>query len=158
MLDLHAEPQLPLTGFALYPKGRLLLQGGTPALCCFCQPDKLSPEAYKQLIWLLEDALGAQRNDLAQTDPASIRSLLTAIALCHANRPGDRFTGAILSLGIEPPSIAFTPKHDEPQPSGGSLCQPMAGLLPRPSLPARTHPADLEHLGAVSEAGRPQVA
>jgi hypothetical protein len=158
MIDLHAEPSLPLSGFALYQNGRLLLQGGTPASCCFCQPDKLSPEAYKQLIWLLEDALGAQRNDLAQTDPASIRSLLTAIALCHANRPCDRFTGAILSRGIEPSPIAFTPKHADPKPSGGGLRQPMAGLLPRPSLPARTHPADLEHLGPVSEAGRPQVA
>jgi hypothetical protein len=158
MLDLHAEPQLPLTGFALYLKGRLLLQGGTPPVCCFSQPDKLSPGAYKQLIWLLEDALGAQRNDLAQTDPASIRSLLTAIALCHANRPCDRFTGAILSRGIEPSPIAFTPKHADPKPSGGGLRQSMAGLLPRPSFPARTHPADLERLGAVSEAGRSQVA
>lgn len=118
MNDLHAEPQLPLTGFALYLTGRLLLQGGTSRTCCFSQPDKLSPEGYKQLIWLLEDALGADRNDLAQTDPASIRSLLLAIALCHAKGPCDRFTGAVLSLGIEP--LPFT-EHAELKPSGGGL-------------------------------------
>lgn len=158
MNDLRAQPQLPLTGFALYLNDRLLLQGGTPPRCWFAQPDTLSSEAYKQLIWLLEDALGARRNDLAQTDPASIRSLLRVIALCHANRPRNPFTGAILSFGIQPLPNLFTSEHAEPKPSGGGLRQPMAGLLPRPAFPARTHAADLECLGAVSETGTPQVA
>lgn len=158
MINFHAEPKLPLTGFALYLKGRLLLQGGTPPFCCFSQPDQLSCEAYKQLLWLLEDALGAQRNDLAQTDPASIRSLLRVIELCHANRPRNRFTGAILSLGIYPLPTELTPENAKPQPSRGGLCQSMAGLLPRPAFPARAHVAGLGHLGAVPEAGGPQVA
>ena len=158
MGDLFSQPQLPLTGFALYLNDRLLLQGGTPPRCWFAQPATLRSGAYKPLLWLLEDALGARRNDLAQTDPASIRSLLRVIALCHANRPRNPFTGAILSFGIQPLTNLFTPQHAEHQPSGGGLRQPMAGLLPRPAFPARTHAADLECLGAVSEAGEPQVA
>ena len=158
MIDLQVEPRLPLTNFALFQDGRLLLQGGMPPSCCFTQPDQLSSEAYKQLLWLLEDALGAQHNELAQTDPASIRSLLRVIVLCYANRPRDRFTGAILSLGIQPLPTELTPKHAEPQPSRRGLCQSMAGLLPQPSIPARAHVADLERLGAVSETGVPEIA
>ena len=94
------EPPLPLTGFALYLNNRLLLQGGTPTQLRFCQPDQLSPQAYKQLLWLLEDALGAQRNDLAQTDPGSIRSLLRVLTLCHVHRPRDPFTGAVVAHGM----------------------------------------------------------
>jgi hypothetical protein len=146
------EPPLPLTGFALFLNDRLLLQGGTPTQLRFCQPDQLSPEAYKQLLWLLEAALGAQRNDLIQTDPGSIRSLLRVLTLCHADRPRDPYTGAVLAHGIP----LLTADHAEHQPSGGSFCQPMAGLLPRPALPARTHPADLGCVGGISGAGRPQ--
>jgi len=151
------EPPLPLTGFALFLNNRLLLQGGTPTQLRFCQPDQLSPEAYKQLLGLLETALGAQRNDLAQTDPGSIRSLLRVLTLCHAGRPRDPFTGAVVAHGMQLLfSGVFIADHAEHQPSGGSLCQPMAGLLPRPALPARTHPADLGCVGGISEAGRPQ--
>jgi hypothetical protein len=108
-----SEPALPLTGFALFLNDRLLLQGGTPTQLCFCQPDQLSSEAYRQLLLLLEAALGARHNELAQTDPGSIRSLLRTVTLCHADRPRDPFTGAVLAHGIKPLFRAFT-DHAEP--------------------------------------------
>lgn len=159
MIDLRtSEPPLPLTGFALFRHDRLLLQGGTPAQLCFCQPDHLSSEAYKQLLGLLEVALGAQRNDLAQTDPGSIRSLLRVLILCAVPAWRDSFTGAVLAHGIQPPFPACTFDHAEQQPSGGGIRKSMAGLLPRPSVPARTHPAGVERMVSVSGAGGPEIA
>jgi hypothetical protein len=155
MLDLHSPPTLPLTGFALYSNNRLLLQGGTPARCSFSQPDQLTADAYQQLLWLLEIALGAQRNELAQTDPSSIRSLLRVITFCHANRERDRFTGAVLALGIKP--LSPLPASYAQSPRGG-VCKPVACLVPRDALPSRTHVAGVECLGRLPEAGRPAVA
>lgn len=159
MFDLRtSEPPLPLTGFALFRHDRLLLQGGMPAQLCFCQPDQLSSDAFKQLLGLLEVALGAQRNDLAQTDPASIRSVLQVIILCAVPAWRDPFTGAVLAHGIQPPFPPCTFDHAEQQPSGGGIRQSMADQLSRLAFPARICVADLEHLGDVPETTGPQVA
>lgn len=158
MLELHTPPSLPLVGFALYENGRLLVQGGShqPLRCNFCRPDQLSSEAYKQLVWLIEDSLGANRNDLAQTDPSSICALLRVIVLCHANRRPDPFTGAVLAWNIAPPS-PFCFSMNE-QPSGRSLRKPVARFLSGAALPAGVHPAGVDHLVPLPEAGRPAVA
>lgn len=155
MFEQHTSPSMPITGFALYPD-RLLLQGGNSSRCSFSQPDQLSPDAYKQFLWLLEVALGAKHNDLAQCDPTSIRSLLKVITLCHADRPRDRFTGAVLALGIQPLSPPPPVIHD--QPSGGGLRESVAGLVPSLAVHPRACVAGVDDLGLLPEAGRPQVA
>lgn len=150
----HISPTLPLTGFALFADGRLLLQGGNLPRGCFSRPDQLGADAYRQFIWLLERALGANRNYLAQTDPDSIQSLLRVIILTLADRPRDRFTGAVLALGITPnqPNVIYA------QPFRRELCQSVAGLFPPSSIPSRAYVASVERLGAVSATGRPTVA
>jgi hypothetical protein len=155
MFEQHTPPSIPITGFALYPD-RLLLQGGNSSRCSFSQPDQLSPEAYKQFLWLLEDALGANRNDLALTDPTSIRSLLRVITLCHATRPVDRFTGAVLALGIKP--LSPPPPVIHAQSSGGGLRESVAGLVPPTAVHPRAHVAGVDDLGLLPEAGSAQVA
>lgn len=157
MVVLNPNPALPLTGFALYQRGRLLLlQGGNPTRLSFSEPDQLNAEAYKQLLWLIEEALGARRNELAQTEPSSIRSLLRVIALCLANQPRDRFTGAILARGIRPlVADTFFSNADHAEPSGGIIRQSVAGVISRIAVPPGVHPTDLEGLGGVSAAGGP---
>lgn len=97
---------LPLSGFAIYPD-RLLLQGGTPMRVCFCDAAKLNADAYKQFLSLLEQSLGAQRNELAKTDPASVSTLLRVIVLFHRDKPPDQDTGAVLAFGIDNSSSGF---------------------------------------------------
>lgn len=155
MFEQHTPPSMPITGFALYPD-RLLLQGGNPSRCCFSQPDQLSPETYKQFLWLLEQALGAKRNDLAQTDPGSILALLRAITLCHADRPRDHFTGAVLALGIKP--LSPPPPVSHAQPSGGRLRKSVAGLISPVAVHPRALVAGVEDLGLLPEAARLDVA
>jgi hypothetical protein len=161
----------PITGFALFADGSLHLQRGYGQQqfqpCC---PDQLPANDFKSLLWVIEAALGACHNELRQTMPESIQSLLRVMALCHANwlsliagDPPNPITGPVLvwvrpfpiaSAGPSIPHIECT----NAKPSGGSLCQPVADLLPRPAFPARVHPARVGHLGLVPEAGRAAVA
>lgn len=157
MFEQHTPPSMPITGFALYPD-RLILQGGNPSRCCLCQPDQLSPDAYKQFLWLLEQALGAKRNDLAQTDPSTIHSLLRVIVLCHKNWRPHLFQQAVLAHAMQsspPPALS----HAQPaQPSRGGLREPVAGLIPPVAVHPRALVAGVDDLGLLPKAGRPQVA
>jgi hypothetical protein len=148
----------PITGFALFADGSLHLQRGYGLQqmqpCC---PDQLQANDFKSLLWVIEAALGACHNELQQTEPDSIHSLLRVMALCHANRPRDPMTGAVL-VWIRPFPFAIDCTEANAKSSGRSLCQPVADLLPRPAFPARVHPARVGHLGLVPEAGRAEVA
>lgn len=143
---------LPLTGFSLYADGSLLLKGGNPTRWIFAQPDQLGAEAFKQFLWLLEDALGAFHNDLAQTDPASIRSLLRVIVLCLADQPRDPLSGAVLAWRIHPTL------SDDAKPSGRRLLRAVARLVPAAPVPSRVHPAGVERLGGLPTTGGLAVA
>jgi hypothetical protein len=148
-----------ITGFALFPDGALHLQRGygeqqfQP-----CRPDELPANDFKALLWVIEAALGACHNELQQTEPDSINSLLRvmALCLCTSNRPPDPVTGAVMTW-VRPYPIA-TCSDDDAQPSGRGLCQPVARLLPKPSLRPRAHAAGVARLGGVPEAGGFAVA
>jgi hypothetical protein len=156
----------PITGFALFADGSLHLQRGYGQQqfqpCC---PDQLSANDFKALLWVIEAALGACHNELQQTMPESLQSLLRVMALCHANwlsliagDPPNPITGAVL-VWVRPFPIAIDcTEATNAKPSRRSLCQPVAALLPRPALPARVHAARVGHLGLVPEAGRAEVA
>jgi hypothetical protein len=147
----------PITGFALFPDGALHLQRGygqqqfQP-----CRPDELPANDFKALLWVIEAALGACHNELQQTEPDSINSLLRVIALCTSNRSPDPITGAVMTW-VRPYPIAAC-SDDDAQPSGGKLRESVARLFPRPSFRSRTHPAGVGRLGGVPETGRPAVA
>jgi hypothetical protein len=149
----------PITGFALFADGALHLQRGygqqqfQP-----CRPDELPANDFKALLWVIEAALGACHNELQQTEPDSINSLLRvmALCLCTSNRPPDPVTGAVMTW-VRPYPIA-TCSDDDAQPSGRGLCQPVARLLPKPSLRPRAHAAGVARLGGVPEAGGFAVA
>ena len=148
----------PITGFALFADGSLSLQRGyCPRQFQPCCPDDLPPNDFKSLLWVIEAALGASHNDLQQTDPDSIQSLLLVMALCHANRPRDPMTGAVL-VWLRPFPIEIDCTEANAKSSGGSLCQPVAGRLPRPALPPGVHAARVGHLGGLPEAGGLAVA
>jgi hypothetical protein len=149
----------PITGFALFADGSLHLQRGYGLQqmqpCC---PDQLPANDFKALLWVIEAALGASHNELQQTMPESIQSLLRVIARCIVNERRDPITGAVL-VWVRPFPIAIDcTEATNAKPSGTSLCQPVADLLPRPAFPARVHPARVGHLGLVPEAGRAEVA
>lgn len=149
----------PITGFALFVDGSLHLQRGYGQQqfqpCC---PDQLPANDFKNLLWVIEAVLGACHNELQQTMPESIQSLLRVMALCNANRPRDPITGAVL-VWVRPFPIAIDcTEATNAKPSGGSICKPVAGLLPLPALPARVHPSRVARLGLVPEAGRAEVA
>ena len=156
---MDSSTDQPITGVALFADGSLHLQRGYGQQqfqpCC---PDHLPANDFKSLLWVIEGALGACHNELQQTEPDSIHSLLRVMALCHANRPRDPMTGAVL-VWVSPFPIAIDcTEATNAKPSGRSLCQPVADLLPRPAFPARVHPARVGHLGLVPEAGRAEVA
>ena len=143
---------LPLTGFSLYADGSLILKGGNPTRWIIAQPDQLDAEAFRQFLWLLEDALGAFHNDLAQTDPESIRSLLRVIVLCLADQPRDPLSVAVLAWRVHP-----TPSDDAEQ-SGRRLLSPVARLFSAAPVPSGVHPAGVERLGGLPTAGGLAVA
>jgi hypothetical protein len=144
-----------ITGFALFADGSLHLQRGYgPQRFRPCRPDHLPAADFKALIWVIEAALGACYNELEQTEPSSINSVLRVIALCNIHRAPDPFTGALISW-VRPHPICC---HDDAEPSGRELCQPMVGLLSRPSLCPRTHLASVDRLGGVPEAGGLAIA
>jgi len=146
----------PITGFALFADGSLHLQRGygqqhfQP-----CQPDQLAANDFKTLLWAIEAALGACHNELQQTEPSSIHSVLRVMAICNDNRPLDPITGAVMTW-VRPHPIRCT--DDDAQPSGGGFCQPMAGLLPRPSFRAGAHLGGLGRLGCIPKTGGTAVA
>lgn len=163
------DHQLAITGFALYADGSLLLKRGhgcRPLLPC--DPQDLSGDDFKQLIWNLEAALGLRYNELQVADPASIDCVLKVMAHCHANRPRDPLTGAVLTFARPEPIFLDLDQLDDldspndcptlDEPSGGSVREPVVGLLPRPPLPHRVRSAGVASVGAVSEAGRLAVA
>jgi hypothetical protein len=155
-MDHKTTSDHPITGFALFADGSLHLQRGygqrrfQP-----CRPDQLAANDFKALLWAIEAALGACHNELQQTEPSSIHSVLRVMAICHANRPPDPCTGAVMTW-VRPHPICCT--ADDAQPSRGGLRQSMAGLLPRPSFCAGVHPPRVGRLGLVPEAGRAAVA
>lgn len=146
----------PITGFALFADGSIHLQRGYE-LQRFqpCRPDQLPANDFKALLWVIEAALGACHNELQHTEPSSINSVLRVMALCNSNRPPDPFTGAVMTW-VRPHPIRCS--DEDAQPSGGGLCKPVAGLLPRPPFRARAHAAGLGRLGGVPEAGGFAVA
>jgi hypothetical protein len=155
----------PITGFALFADGSLHLQRGYGQQqfqpCC---PDQLPANDFKALLWVIEAALGACHNELQQTMPESIQSLLRVMALCHANWlsliPGDPLIpiAPVLTWVCPFPIAIDCTEATNAKPSGRSLCQPVVGLLPRPALPQGVHPARVGHLDLVPEAGRAAVA
>ena len=154
----NEQPIQPITGFALFADGSLHLQRGYgPQQLQPCCPDQLPANDFKSLLWVIEAALGASHNELQKTEPDSIHSLLRVMALCHANRPRDPMTGAVV-VWTRPYPIAIDCTKTNAKPSGGRFRQPVVGLLPRPALPAGVHAARVGHLGLVPEAGRAAVA
>jgi hypothetical protein len=154
--QLLIPPPLPLTGLAIYGDGTLLLQGGDHQLYCICKANDLSGDAYKEMLSLLEQALGAQHNDLAMIDPASFLPLLRVIQLLLRGWATDPIPGAILSVGIRPLPPPSFPQNA--QPSGGSICQPVVGEPPGTAVSARACSADLGCLGPLPAATRSQIA
>lgn len=136
---------LPITGFALFPDGSILIQRGTRQLQLLpCRPDLLSADDYKTLLWVIEAALGANHNELQQTEPDSIQAMLRVIALCFASRPTDP-AGAVLKwLPLQLDALHV-------QSSGNGLCQSVAGFVPEPPIPPGAHTPCLETLGSVPE-------
>jgi hypothetical protein len=163
---MDSSTDQPITGFALFADGSLHLQRGYGQQqfqpCC---PDQLPANDFKNLLWVIEAALGACHNELQQTMPESIQSLLRVMALCHANwlsliagDPPYPITGAVL-VWVRPSPIAIDcTEATNAKPSRGSFCQPVVGLLPRPALPQGVHPSRVGHLGLVPKAGRAAVA
>ena len=151
------QPIQPITGFALFADGSLHLQRGYGQQqlqpCC---PDQLPANDFKSLLWLIEAALGARHNELEQTDPDSINSLLRVMALCLASPFREPITGAVM-LWARPSPIAIDCTEAN-ESSRGSLRQPVVGLLPRPALPPGVHTPRVAHLGLVPEARRAEVA
>ena len=147
-----------ITGFALFADGSLHLKRGYGLQqmqpCC---PDQLPANDFKSLLWVIEAALGARHNELEQTDPDSINSLLRVIALCLASSFREPITGAVM-LWARPSPIAIDCTEANDKSSGGSVCQPVAGLLPRPALPPGVHAPRVAHLGLLPEARRAEVA
>jgi hypothetical protein len=152
-VSIMPHAHLPLTGFSLFADGSLLLKGGNPNQWIICQPDQLSPDAFKQFLWLLEDALGGFHNDLAQTDPASIRSLLRVIVLCLATQPRDPQSGAVLTWRLH-----SNPTLSADESSGRRLLKPVARLLSAAPIPTGIHHPGVERLGGVPEAAGLAVA
>lgn len=157
----HDTPEVqPITGFALYADGKLLLKRGhgcRPLLPV--DPHQLSGDDFKALLWNLEAALGLRYNELQFAEPGSIDCVLKVIAHCHANRPRDPLTEAVLTFARPAPIyLDFPPEPEADEPSGGSVCEPVVGLLPRPALRSRAHPPRVERMVALSEAGRAAVA
>jgi hypothetical protein len=154
-----------ITGFALFADGSLHLQRGyNPQKMQLCCPDQLSANDFKHLLWNIEAALGARHNELQQTMPESIPSLLRVMALSHANRlsiftdkPRYSITGAVF-VWVRPFPIAIDCIQPNDKSARGSICQPVVGLLPRPVLPPGVHTPRVGHLGLVPEAGRAAVA
>ena len=159
--DQPIQPIQPITGFALFADGSLHLQRGYGQQqlqpCC---PDQLPANDFKSLLWVIEAALGARHNELEQTDPDSINSLLRVMALCLARQFREPITGNELAvmLWARPSPIAIDCTEANAKPLGGSLRQPVAGLLPRPALPPGVHPSRVAHLGLLPEARRAEVA
>ena len=148
----------PITGFALFADGSLHLQRGYgPQQLQPCCPDQLPANDFKSLLWVIEAALGARHNELEQTDPDSINSLLRVMALCLASSFREPITGAVM-LWARPSPIAIDCTEANDKSSGGSLRQPVVGLLPRPALPPGVHASRVAHLGLVPEARRAEVA
>ena len=146
-----------ITGFALFADGSLHLQRGYgPQQLQPCCPDQLPANDFKSLLWLIEAALGARHNELEQTDPDSINSLLRVMALCLASPFREPITGAVM-LWARPSPIAIDCTEAN-ESSRGSLRQPVVDLLPRPALPPGVHTPRVAHLGLVPEARRPEVA
>jgi hypothetical protein len=162
---MDSSTDQPITGFALFADGSLHLQRGYGQQqfqpCC---PGQLPANDFKSLLWVIEAALGACHNELQQTMPESIQSLLRVMALCHANwlsliagDPPNPITGAVL-VWVRPFPIAIDCTEANDKSSGGSVCQPVAGLLPRPALPPGVHAPRVAHLGLLPEARRAKVA
>jgi hypothetical protein len=148
----------PITGFALFADGSLHLQRGySPQHFQPCCPDQLPANDFKVLVWVIEAALGACHNELQQSEPSSIQSLLRVMALCHANRPCDPITGAVMAW-VRPYPIAIDCTEANAKSSGGSLRQSVAGLLPRSAVREGVHPPRVGRLGLVPETGRAAVA
>lgn len=146
----------PITGFALFCDGTLHLQRGYGQQHFqHCFPDQLPANDFKVLLWVIEAALGACHNELQQTEPSSINSVLRVMALCHSNRSPDPLTGAVMTW-VRPHPISCP--DDSAKPSGRELREPVVGLLPRPSLRPRAHLAGMERLGRVPETGGLAVA
>jgi hypothetical protein len=155
-----------ITGFALFADGSIRLQHGYGQQqfqpCC---PDQLPANDFKSLLWVIEAALGACHNELQQTMPESIQSLLRVMALCQGNwlsliagDPPNPISSPVL-VWVRPFPIAIDcTEATNAKPSGRSLCQPVADLLPRPTFPARVHTSRVGYLGLVPEAGRAAVA
>lgn len=152
------QPIQPITGFALFADGSLHLQRGYgPQQFQPCCPDQLPANDFKSLLWVIEAALGARYNELKQIMPESIQPLLRVMALWHADEPLDPKTGAVL-VWVRSFPIAIDCTEANAKSSGGSLCQPVVGLLPGPAVCAGVHAARVGHLGLVPEAGRAAVA
>lgn len=155
-MDHQTTSDQPITGFALFADGAIHLQRGYGQQhfqpCC---PDQLAANDFKALLWAIEAALGACHNELQHTEPSSIHSVLRVMAICHGNRPPDPFTGAVMTW-VRPHPIRCP--DDDAQPSGGSLRESVARLLPRPSFRSTVHLAGVGGLVGVPKAGRPAVA
>ena len=149
----------PITGFALFADGSLHLKRGYgPQQMQPCCPDQLSANDFKHLLWVIEAALGARHNELQQTMPESMPSLLRVMARCIVNERRDPITGAVL-VWVRPFPIAIDcTEATNAKPSGRSLCQPVVGLLPRPALPKGVYGSRVAHLGLVPKARRAEVA
>jgi hypothetical protein len=136
---------LPITGFALYPDGSILIQRGTRELQLLpCRPDLLSADDFKSLLWVVEAALGARHNELQQTEPGSIQSMLRVIALCHASKPTDPAKAILTWLPLQLSAL-------DVQSFGRSFCESVAGFVPRPSVSPRAHASSVAAMGGVSE-------
>ena len=147
----------PITGFALFADGRLHLQRGYfPQQFQPCCPDQLPANDFKSLLWVIEAALGARHNELEQIMPESIQPLLRVMAICLARQFREPINGEVMLWARPSPIADCTEANDKS--SGGSLREPVDGLLSRPALPTGVHAARVAHLGLVSEAGRAEVA
>ena len=148
----------PITGFALFADGSLILKRGYGLQqmqpCC---PDQLPANDFKALLWVIEASLGACHNELQQTEPDSIHSLLRVMALCLAKQFREPITGPVM-LWARPSPIAIDCTEANAKSPGGSLRQPVVGLLPRPALPPGVHSPSVAHLGLLPEARRAEVA
>lgn len=148
------DHQQPITGFALYGDGSLLLKRGHGCRALLpVDPTDLSGDDFKALLWALESALGLRYNELQVAEPSSIQIVLKVVAHCHANRPRDLLTEAVLTFARPAPIyLDFPPEPEADEPSGGGVREPVAGLVSRPAVCSRAHAARVERMGGVSEA------
>jgi hypothetical protein len=134
---------LPLSGFELHADASLFLKGSGSDQWVRCNPHQLEAEAFKQLLWMIEDALGAFHNDLQQVDPLSFPAFLRVIVLCLQQDPAPRGS-TVLSWKIR----GF--KHVKP--SGRPVLESVAYQFPSPPVPSGVQPADLGCVGGISAA------